>query len=69
MHDSYQEMTDAFLCVKEIPFQGIEIDFEVFKIIERFTIVMYDKSSTEENVNDAREESSTIHSGCFIATH
>ena len=41
-------MTDAFLCVKENPSQGIEINFEVFKIFERFTIVMYDKSSTDK---------------------
>ena len=53
---SYPEVTNAFLAIRENPFQQIKIDSEEFRCIERFIILLYDKDSITESVNDARRE-------------
>ena len=43
-------------CIAEQPFQPLTIDFELFEKLERYTCVLYDKSSTFTNVNELRQE-------------
>ena len=53
---SYPMVTSAFLEVYNNPFQEITIDSEMFKQLERFTVILYDKNCSEQNVNAARRE-------------
>ena len=53
---SYPVMTNAFLEVYHHPFQEIDSDSEVFEQLQRFTVLLYDKSCNEQNVNHARRE-------------
>ena len=53
---SYPEVNDAFLAIRSKPFQQIEIESEEFRKFERFVILMYDKDSKLENINDVRRE-------------
>ena len=50
----YPEATDAFLYMKENPFDTIEITSPHFKTFERLTVLMYDKSSSTLSVNESR---------------
>ena len=52
----FQAVTDAFLAVRNKPFEEIKIESEEFKLLEQFTILLYDKNSTEECINHARRE-------------
>jgi hypothetical protein len=36
--------------------QKLEIEDENFKLLERFTVILYDKASNVEHVNEARKE-------------
>ena len=53
---SYPEVTAAFNYMKEQPFKAIEQDSPTFKLRERFTCVLYDKTSDLESVNEQRQD-------------
>lgn len=53
---SYPEVTAAFNNFTTKPFSPVDIHSESFKILERFTIIMYQRSSWIESVNEARRE-------------
>ena len=54
---SYQEATMAFVHITEQPFQQLMIlQSQWFDILERFTCVLYDKSTTLSHVNELRQE-------------
>ncbi|KMQ81601.1 hypothetical protein RF55_25812, partial [Lasius niger] len=38
------------------PFTELGIDSENFKLLERFTVILYDKNCEFDNVNEARKE-------------
>ena len=46
---------------KEHPFQQLEIESPVFSSLERFTVVIYDKSNATAHVNKARQDLFTKH--------
>lgn len=46
---------------KEHPFQQLEIESPVFSSLERFTVVIYDKSNATAHVNKARRDLFTKH--------
>ena len=49
----YPDVADAFMRIAENPFTKLDIESEVFKLLKRFTIVLYDKSWAENNVDKA----------------
>ena len=49
-------MTGAFKFITENPFTAIEVGSEHFKSLERFTVVLYDKTSQLSSVNEARRQ-------------
>jgi hypothetical protein len=53
---SYPEVTAAFLFVTVNPFEPLELDSPTFQQLERFTCVIYDKTSQVGSVNDLRQE-------------
>ena len=53
---NYPAATDAFLAVYNEAFIPVSSTSQFFKHLERFTIVLYDKASALENVNEARRE-------------
>lgn len=54
--NSYQDVIDAFVHIYNHPFVPIVLSSPEFQLLERFTVVMYDKSSSTESVNVARRE-------------
>ena len=38
------------------PFAAVETNYPIFSQLERFTVVLYDKTSVLETVNEARQE-------------
>ena len=53
---AYEEVTQAFTYLVAHPFQCLDIDSERFKKIERYVVVLYDKTNSLSFVNEAREE-------------
>ena len=53
---SYPEVTAAFNYMKVQPFKIIEQDSPTFKLLERYTCVLYDKTSDLESVNEQRQD-------------
>ena len=53
---SYPEVTAAFNYMKEQPFKAIEQDLPTFKLLERFTCVLYGKTSNLESINEQRQD-------------
>jgi hypothetical protein len=58
---SLPEVTDAFIYIKENPFQPLESTSPHFITLERFTVVIYDKANTSGSVNKARRDLFTKH--------
>ena len=54
--DSYPEATRAFLHIAQHPYEPIDLSSQHFLILERFTVVLYHKSSSLSSVNEARRE-------------
>ena len=52
----YEEVTQTFTYLATHPFQCLNINSEHFKRIERYVVVLYDKTSSLSFVNEAREE-------------
>lgn len=53
---SYPEATDVFIAMKENPFQPLSKSAPNFCILERLTVVIYDKTSSSSSVDEARRE-------------
>lgn len=53
---AYPGATEAFVYVRDSAFIPLEISSPVFKVLERFVIVMYDRASSTNDVNSARRE-------------
>ena len=53
---SYPEVTEAFNFMMAHPHTPMTTDSRLFQQLERFTIIMYDKSSGLQSVNEARKE-------------
>jgi len=53
---TYREVTPAFTYMALHPFTHLVTEDEHFALLERFIIVLYDKTSDAENVNEARKE-------------
>lgn len=52
----YPETTIAFVGIAERPFQPLTLKSQFFKIIERYTCILYEKCSTISHVNELRED-------------
>ena len=52
----YQDVTRAFTFMALNPHTKVDVDAEHFQLLEHFTIVMYDKTSSLERVDEARKE-------------
>lgn len=53
---SYPDVTDAFLSIWNHPFEILDTGSPQFRQLERYTIVIYDKTSAKADINDARRE-------------
>ncbi len=53
---AYEEVTETLLFLAPHPFEHLNDDSTHFHKIERFTVVLYDKTSHLSSVNEAREE-------------
>ena len=53
---AYPEATDAFLFVNDNPFLPLEINTPVFDVLQRFVVILYDRTSLAADVNTARRE-------------
>ncbi|KAG1676996.1 hypothetical protein GQR58_014039 [Nymphon striatum] len=53
---SYPEVTSGFLSMVEHPFQLLDLNSATFRLLERFTCVLYDKTTAVVNVNELRQE-------------
>ena len=53
---AYPEITSAFKFITDHPFTALEPNSPIFSQLERFMVVLYDKTSVLESVNKARRE-------------
>lgn len=54
--NAFPEVTDAFLFLAEHPFEQIDSSSDIFKLLERYVCVLYDKTSMTYSVNELRQE-------------
>ena len=54
--NSFPDVTQAFIYIALHPFADVDFDDEHFKLLERFTVILYDKTSDSEHVNETRED-------------
>ena len=52
----YPAVIEAFRVIAENPFVAMELNSHHFKLLERFTVVLYDKTSQLSSVDEARRE-------------
>ncbi|KAJ8037689.1 hypothetical protein HOLleu_18575 [Holothuria leucospilota] len=52
----YPAVTQAFTYMAMNPYARLETDTQHFKLLERFVVVLYDKNSNLESINEARRE-------------
>ena len=53
---AYPEATEAFRFVNDSPFLPLEINTPVFDVLQRFVVILYDRTSLATDVNTARRE-------------
>ena len=53
---AYEQVTEAFEYLSRHPFKQLQLSSDVFKSIERYTVVLYDKHSQQSSINEARME-------------
>ena len=53
---AYPEATEAFRFVNDSPFIPLEINTPVFDVLQRFVVILYDRTSLATDVNTARRE-------------
>ena len=51
----YPDVTEAFMFMAQNPFADVGTESYHFKLLERYTVVLYDKSSNVENIDKARK--------------
>jgi 5'-3' exonuclease len=51
----FQDVTHAFTYLALHPYTDIKVDSQDFQLLERFTVIMYDKTSELEHVNETRK--------------
>ena len=54
--NAYPDVTEAFLYANDSPFLPLEINSPVFNVLQRFVVVLYDRTSLATDVNTARRE-------------
>ena len=54
--NSYPEVTQAFNYIAANPHTPVTIDAEHFRLLERYTVVLYDKTSDLQSVNEAQRK-------------
>ena len=53
---SFPEVTSAFLFIAENPFKAVDITSPHFMTVERFTVILYDKISDCQYLNESKKE-------------
>ena len=53
---SYSSTTKAFQFVMTSPFQQLQLTSPTFELLERFTCVLYDKTTATSQVNELRQD-------------
>ena len=53
---AYPEVTEAFVSLAKDPFQLLQADSACFRMLERFVVVLYDRTSSLSSVNEARRD-------------
>ena len=53
---AYPDITSTFKFMADHPFAAVETNSPIFSQVERFTLLLYDKTSVLETVNEARRE-------------
>ena len=53
---SFPEVTSAFLFISENPSRAVEITSPHFMILERFTVILHNKTSDSQYLNESRRE-------------
>ena len=54
--NAYPDVTEAFLYANDSPFLPLQINSPVFNVLQRFVVVLYDRTSLATDVNTARRE-------------
>ena len=52
----YHDVTHAFTTMALLPYTKVDVDARHFQLLERFTVILYDKTSNLQHVNEARKE-------------
>jgi len=52
----FNDVTQAFVYIALHPFAAVNIDSQKFQLFERFTVIVYDKTSELQLVNELRQE-------------
>ena len=53
---AYPEVTEAFLSISDHPFQSLQLNSHLFELLERYTCILYDKTTSICSVNELRQE-------------
>ncbi|KAG1686778.1 hypothetical protein GQR58_008588 [Nymphon striatum] len=53
---AYKEVTEAFVYIASNPFEMLDVTSRHFEQLERYCIILYDKTSSFTSVNDTRKE-------------
>ncbi|KAG1695759.1 Integrin alpha-PS2 [Nymphon striatum] len=53
---AYKEVTEAFVYIASNPFEMLDVTSRHFEQLERYCIILYDKTSSLTSVNDTRKE-------------
>ena len=54
--NSFSEVNEALLHIVQHPFDEVNLESPHFKILEHFTVVLYDKASILDSANEAHKE-------------
>ncbi|KAG0719479.1 hypothetical protein GWK47_050386 [Chionoecetes opilio] len=54
--DAYVEVTEAFNNLMNHPYMTVTVNCKEFQLLERFTVIIYNKKSNLDSVNEARRE-------------
>ncbi|KAG0727477.1 hypothetical protein GWK47_034576 [Chionoecetes opilio] len=54
--NAYVEVTEAFNNFMNHPYMTVTVNCKQFQLLERFTVIIYNKTSNLDSVNEARRE-------------
>ncbi|KAG0719821.1 hypothetical protein GWK47_049697 [Chionoecetes opilio] len=54
--NAYVEVTEAFNNLMNHPYMTVTVNCKEFQLLERFTVIIYNKKSNLDSVNEARRE-------------